>query len=146
MKNLHRLEGTDPHLRKISITDDHTIAERKEISTWITKAKERTAADTDGNVWKIRGSPHQNNLRLIKITNTTTKTNDQPRPNNERFIEACEVVFPKYIYIPKRGYQSILSNIFRISSESLVSIRNLWNIFESRQNFRNIQNLYGTFG
>ena len=88
MKNLHRLKGADPHLRKISITDDHTIAERKEISMWIMKAKERTAADTDGNVWKIRGSPHQNNLRLIKITNTTTKTNEQPRPKYERFIEA----------------------------------------------------------
>ena len=67
MNNLYRLKNAAPNLRKISITDDHTIAERKEIATWISRAKEKTATDTDGNVWKVRGTP-DTKLRLVKMT------------------------------------------------------------------------------
>ena len=81
LKSLHRLKDAGPNLCKISITDDYTIHERKEIATWIMKAKERTAADTGGNVWKVRGSPNRN-LRLVKMkvkqpTTTTTTTTSQ---------------------------------------------------------------------
>ena len=104
MKKLYKLKDADPPLRKVSITNDHTITERKEIATWIEKAKQKTSDDADGNIWKVRGSPC-NRLRLVKAkistleqpTNSTT-TNQQryknvtnekhDRVNRERFIEA----------------------------------------------------------
>ena len=64
--NLHRLKYASPNLRKIGITDDYTITERKEIKTWWMEAKDRTAADTDGNVWKVHGSPNSG-LRLVRF-------------------------------------------------------------------------------
>ena len=81
MNNLHRLKNAAPNLRKISITDDHTIAERKEIATWISRAKEKTATDTDGNVWKVRGTP-DTKLRLVKMKTQNQRSDHMTTPGH----------------------------------------------------------------
>ena len=48
------------------MTDDHTQDERKEIRQWVEEAKERSLNE-NGYVWKVRGSPTNNNLRLIRM-------------------------------------------------------------------------------
>ena len=53
-------------LRKISITDDHTLEERKEIGQWVKLAEERSKKENGNYVWKARGSPKQG-MRLIKL-------------------------------------------------------------------------------
>ena len=66
MSNLGRLKNGPIMLRKISITDDYTQDEREEIRRWVAEAKERSRNES-GYVWKVRGSPNANNLRLIRI-------------------------------------------------------------------------------
>ena len=63
MGNLRVLKGTGDKFGKISVTDDYTNAEREEIKSWVEKAKERSAEDTD-KIYKVRGDP-KNGLRLI---------------------------------------------------------------------------------
>ena len=53
-------------LRKISITDDHTLEERKEIGRWVKLAEERSKKENGNYVWKARGSPKQG-MRLVKL-------------------------------------------------------------------------------
>lgn len=65
MNNLWKLKHGPIKFQKISVTDDFTQEERKEIKRWVNEAKERTRKE-DGYVWKIRGSP-RSKLRLIKL-------------------------------------------------------------------------------
>ena len=51
--------------RKISITEDYTQEERREIKRWVDEAKERTKREV-GYEWKVRGTP-RTKLRLVKI-------------------------------------------------------------------------------
>ena len=65
MSKLWKLKNGPEKFQKISITDDFTQEERKEIKRWVDEAKERTRQE-DGYVWKIRGSP-RTKLRFIKL-------------------------------------------------------------------------------
>ena len=65
MSNLWKLKHGPIKFQKISVTDDFTQEERKEIKRWVDEAKERSAKD-DGYVWKIRGSP-RSNLQFIRL-------------------------------------------------------------------------------
>ena len=67
MNALPRLRHTTAsRLRKVSVTNDYTIAERNEIARWVAEAKLKTASEKEGCVWKVRGIPF-GNLRLVKI-------------------------------------------------------------------------------
>ena len=63
MGNLKRLKGTEDDFGKISVSDDYTASEREEIKTWVQKAKDKTALDSD-RIYKVRGDP-KNGLRLV---------------------------------------------------------------------------------
>ena len=65
MTSLWRLKQGPKKFQKISITDDYTQEERREIKRWVDEAKERTQVD-DGYVWKVRGSP-KSKMRLVKM-------------------------------------------------------------------------------
>ena len=58
MSNLKNLKGVEGY-GKMSITDDHTKAERELIKSWAIKAKERNAEEPDESniIWRMRGSP-----------------------------------------------------------------------------------------
>ena len=66
MSKLWKLKHGQARFHKISITEDFTQEERKEIKRWVDEAKERTQQD-DGYIWKIRGSP-RSKLRFIKLS------------------------------------------------------------------------------
>ena len=65
MSKLWKLKYGPGKFLKISITDDFTQEERKEIKRWVDEAKERTKKE-NGYVWKIRGSP-RSKLYFIKL-------------------------------------------------------------------------------
>ena len=65
MSSLWRLKHGPDKFKKISITDDYTQEERREIKRWVEEAKVRTQAE-DGYAWKVRGSPRRK-LHLAKI-------------------------------------------------------------------------------
>lgn len=65
MSKLWKLKHGPGKFQKLSITEDFTQEERREIKRWVDEAKERTKQE-DGYVWKIRGSP-RSNLRFIKL-------------------------------------------------------------------------------
>lgn len=58
MKNLKNLKGIEGY-GKMSITEDHTKAERELIKSWASKAKELNAKEPKESsvVWRLRGSP-----------------------------------------------------------------------------------------
>ena len=66
MSRLGLLWNAENDLKKMSVTDDYTIAEREEIRRWVTMAKEKTTNETSGYVWKARGTP-KTGMRLIRI-------------------------------------------------------------------------------
>ena len=66
MSSLWRLKNGPEKFRKISITDDYTQEERREIKRWVDEAKRRTQEVDDGYVWKVRGSP-RSKLRLVNM-------------------------------------------------------------------------------
>ena len=66
MSKLWKLKHGPARFQKISITEDFTQEERKEIKRWVDEAKERTKQE-DGYIWKIRGSP-RSKLRFIKLS------------------------------------------------------------------------------
>ena len=66
MSSLWRLKNGPEKFRKISITDDYTQEERREIKRWVDEAKRRTQEIDDGYVWKVRGSP-RSKLRLVNM-------------------------------------------------------------------------------
>ena len=73
MAQLWKLKNGPKRFQKISVTEDYTQEERKEIKRWVDEAKERTKKD-DGYVWKIRGSP-RSKLRFVKMRAWQNTTN-----------------------------------------------------------------------
>ena len=67
MENLKQLKGQEKY-QGISVTDDHTIKDRKLIKDWIDKAKEANASEPADSPyqWKVRGTP-KNGMRLKKF-------------------------------------------------------------------------------
>ena len=85
MKALPKLGGSQENvLCKVSITNDYTITERKEIARWVAKAREKTANDNEGCVWKVRGTPF-NSIRLVKTKAHKDVSNEEEA---RRFEEA----------------------------------------------------------
>ena len=72
MSSLWKLKHGPDKFQKISITDDYTQDERREIKRWVEEAKKRTQ-DEDGYVWKVRGSP-RSKIRLVKMRTTESRT------------------------------------------------------------------------
>ena len=66
MSRLGFLWNAENDFKKISITDDYTMAEREEIRRWVTMAKEKSTNETIGYLWKARGTP-KTGMRLIRI-------------------------------------------------------------------------------
>lgn len=54
---LGRLKHRPKAFMRISVMDDYTQDERREIRRWVEEAKERTKNERD-HVWKVRGSPN----------------------------------------------------------------------------------------
>ena len=52
--------------KKLSITNDYTLGERKMIRTLVDEANKRNTNETGGYVWKVRGAPKEG-MRIIKI-------------------------------------------------------------------------------
>ena len=74
MSKLWKLKHADNAYKKIRVTDDHTWEERQEIRRWVKMANDRNAGNSDDDeepttkfAWKVRGSPTNNNLRLIRM-------------------------------------------------------------------------------
>ena len=66
MSKLWMLKHARINLKKLSITNDYTLNERKIIKEYVEEAKKRNTTGANGYAWKVRGTP-TNNLRLIKI-------------------------------------------------------------------------------
>ena len=77
MAKLWKLKNGPIKFQKISVTEDYTQEERKEIKRWVDEAKERTKKD-DGYVWKIRGSP-RSKLCFVKMRVWQNTTNEQTK-------------------------------------------------------------------
>ena len=56
MKSLWRLKYVRDNV-KVSVTNDYSADERKEIRKWVDEAKRRNERTNDGIKWKIRGNP-----------------------------------------------------------------------------------------
>ena len=85
MKALPKLRDSQVSaLFKVSITNDYTITERKEIARWVAKAWERTAENDEGCIWKVRGVPFSS-IRLVKTVAHTASSNEE---QTRRFEEA----------------------------------------------------------
>ena len=65
MNNLRKLKGTEGEFGKISVTEDYTQTERKQIEEWVKKAKEQSDND-EKYLYKVRGTP-KNGLHLIRV-------------------------------------------------------------------------------
>ena len=77
MAQLWKLKNGPMNCQKISVTEDYTQEERKEIKRWVDEAKERTKKD-DEYVWKIRVSP-RSKLRFVKMRVWQTTTSEQTK-------------------------------------------------------------------
>ena len=66
MSRLGFLWNAKNDFKKISVTDDYTMAEREEIRRWVTMAKEKSTNETSGYSWKARGTP-KTGMRLVRI-------------------------------------------------------------------------------
>ena len=85
MKALPKLRDSQVSaLFKVSITNDYTITERKEIARWVAKARERTAENDEGCVWKVRGVPFSS-IRLVRTVAHKDSSNEE---QTRRFEEA----------------------------------------------------------
>ena len=75
LQNLRNLKG-DENYKGIGITEDFTLAERKLIQEYNTRAKEKneTDQDKDSFVWRVRGSP-KNGLFIKKFRKTQAQEN-----------------------------------------------------------------------
>ena len=69
MSRLKFLKNAEEKFKKISITDDYTIAERAQIKEWKEKAtiKNNEENQDSGYIWKVRGNP-KNGIRLVRFT------------------------------------------------------------------------------
>ena len=64
MSAFPKLKTGKYEFKRISVTPDYTKEERREIATWVARAKVKTAEENEGSIWKARGSP--GNMRLVK--------------------------------------------------------------------------------
>ena len=69
MGNLKRLKGTEDEFGKLSVTDDYTSSERELIKSWVDRAAEKSAGDTE-YIYRVRGDP-KNGLRLASFARVT---------------------------------------------------------------------------
>ena len=71
MARLNKLKGKEKY-NGISITDDHSIADRKIIKEWAEKATAANANEPPESLyeWKVRGSP-KNGMQLKKFRKQT---------------------------------------------------------------------------
>ena len=65
MNSLRNLKGTADEFGKISVTEDYTQTERKQIEEWVKKAKEQSAND-EKYIYKVRGTP-KNGIHLMRV-------------------------------------------------------------------------------
>ena len=63
MSRLPNLKNAEDRFRKVSVTEDYTVEERKEIKKYVEKAKEQNRNETRGIIWKVRGTP-KNGLEI----------------------------------------------------------------------------------
>ena len=66
MSRLGRLRGAEDDFKKISVTDDYTVAEREEIRRWVKIANEKNMNGNEGYLWKVRGTP-KSGMRLTRV-------------------------------------------------------------------------------
>ena len=68
MSRLKFLKNAEERFKRLSITDDYTIAERALIKEWKEKAILKNNEEVDqAFIWKIRGNP-KNGLTLVRFT------------------------------------------------------------------------------
>ena len=63
MSRLPNLKNAEDRFRKVSVTEDYTVEERKEIKKYVEKAKEQNRNETRGIIWKVHGTP-KNGLEI----------------------------------------------------------------------------------
>ena len=70
MSNLNKLKDAPDQFKKLTLTDDHTIEERALIKKLVEEAKLKNQEQgVDGQfIYKVRGSPSKNDLRLVKFS------------------------------------------------------------------------------
>ena len=66
MSRLGRLRTAEDKFRKVSVTDDYTEDERREIRRWVEMAKEKNANNATNYEWKVRGTP-KTGMRLTQV-------------------------------------------------------------------------------
>ena len=69
MSKLSNLKNAVNRIKKIHITDDYTLQERREIQNWVRKAKEKNHYEGNECIWKVRGTP-KGGMRLVKFQQT----------------------------------------------------------------------------
>ena len=57
MSKLWKLKYARDKFKRISITHDYTLEERKTIKEWVKEAKRRNMNENEGYTWKVRGTP-----------------------------------------------------------------------------------------
>ena len=67
MKNLRNLKD-DEVFKRIGVTEEFTLSERKMIKEYNDKAKKKTEEDDERNlyIWRVRGTP-QDGLQIKRI-------------------------------------------------------------------------------
>ena len=66
MSRLSNLKNAEERYKKISVTDDYTIEERRTIKSWVERANAKNNGETRAVIWKARGSP-KNGMRLVSF-------------------------------------------------------------------------------
>ena len=77
MASAYKLKDAKGEFKDISITYDLNKEEREETRKLVAQAKERTAADKSGTIYKVRGPPWA--LRIQQITVRHQKGSQYPR-------------------------------------------------------------------
>ena len=67
MSKLWKLKYARDKFKRISITHDYTLEERKTIKEWVKEAKRRNMNENERYTWKVRGTP-KTEMRIIKIS------------------------------------------------------------------------------
>ena len=91
MNNLPKLKTAEENIRRISITHDFTLEQRKINAAMVKKAREMTS-NNNNYVWKLRGLPlgMMKLIRFNKTSNISTvncSNNNDNNPNNHRNIK-----------------------------------------------------------
>ena len=73
MKNASNLKFAEGDLRKISITHDFTMKQRKQIAEKVKLAREKTANNNGQYVWKLKGSSWEE-MKVIRLNTTSSNT------------------------------------------------------------------------